>query len=77
MYRIRRNGQEPVVDVDTIEQIQPAIRAGKPGRWHIDEIAADPLSSRQTSSRFGFVIKQCDGSIVITPEPWEPSTGMR
>jgi hypothetical protein len=37
MYRISRNGQEPIVDVDQVdvdqvEAIEPAIRSCEPGR---------------------------------------------
>jgi hypothetical protein len=32
MFRISRNGQEPIVNVDTLEQIEPEIRALPPGR---------------------------------------------
>ncbi len=38
MYRISQNGQEPIVDVDTVDQLEPAIRASEPGRYHVDEI---------------------------------------
>ena len=33
MYRISRNGQEPIVDVDQVEGIEPAIGASEPGRY--------------------------------------------
>jgi hypothetical protein len=32
MYRITQNGKEPVVDVDQVEAIEPAIRSSEPGR---------------------------------------------
>jgi hypothetical protein len=31
MFRISRNGQEPIVNLDTVEQIEPEIRALPPG----------------------------------------------
>jgi hypothetical protein len=31
MYRIRRNGPEPIIDVDQVEAIEPAIRSSKRG----------------------------------------------
>ncbi len=33
MYRISRTGQEPIVDVDTIGYIEPAIRNWKADRY--------------------------------------------
>ena len=67
MYRISRDGQEPIIDVDTVDQLEPAIRASKPGRYHVDQIERDPLpigshfatmgSRDQASGRFG-----CDSS---------------
>ena len=53
MYRISRNGQEPIIDVDQVEAIEPAIRSSEPGRYHVDEISADPLPSGHTSSGGG------------------------
>ncbi len=38
MFRISQNGQEPIVDVDTLDQIEPAIRSGAPGRYHADKM---------------------------------------
>jgi hypothetical protein len=43
MFRISRNGQEPIIDVDQVEAIEPANRWSEPGRYHVDEISADPL----------------------------------
>jgi hypothetical protein len=51
MFRISRDGQLPVVDVHHVEQLEPAIRSSESGRYHIDEITADPLPSGHTSRR--------------------------
>ena len=48
MYRISRNGHEPIIDVDQLGAIEPAIRLSEPGRYHLDEISADPLPSGHT-----------------------------
>jgi hypothetical protein len=53
MYRISRNGQEPIIDVDQVEAIGPAIRSSEPGRYYVDEISADPLPGCHTSRRWG------------------------
>jgi hypothetical protein len=73
MYRNSRNGHEPIVDVDQVEAIEPAIRSSEPGRYHVDEIAADSLPSGHTSRRWGVGIKREDGSVAIEPNPWAES----
>ena len=74
MYRISRNGQEPVVDADQVEAIEPVMRSSNPGRYHVDTISADPLPSGHTSRRWGVGIKRKDGSVVVEPDPWNTST---
>jgi hypothetical protein len=51
-YRTSRNGQEPFIDVDTVEAIEPAIRSSEPARYHVDEISADSLPNHHTSRRW-------------------------
>jgi hypothetical protein len=46
------------------------VRAAKAGRYHVDEISADPLPSGHTSRRRGVGIKRDDGTIAIEPDPW-------
>jgi hypothetical protein len=69
MFRISRNGQEPVVDVDTLEEIEPTVRRAEPGRYHVDEISSDAFPSGHTSRRWSFGIKRADGSVVVQPDP--------
>jgi hypothetical protein len=70
MFRISQSGQQPVVDVGTVDQIEPAARSLPPARYHIDEIAADPLPSGHTSRRWGVAIKFPNGSVELEPDPW-------
>jgi hypothetical protein len=70
MFRIIQNGRGPIFDVDTLDQLEPAIRSSAPGRYHMDEISADPLPSGHTSRRWGVGIKRVDGTVVIEPDPW-------
>jgi hypothetical protein len=70
MYRISHNGHEAIVDVDHVEQLEPAIRSSEPCRYHVDEISADPLPSGHTSRRWGVGIKRADGVVSIEPDPW-------
>ncbi len=71
MYRISRKGQEPIIDVDQVEAIEPAIRSSKPGRFHVDQLERDPLPSGHTSRRWGVAIKRPDGSVELEPDPWQ------
>jgi hypothetical protein len=70
MYRISR-GLAQVVDVDTVDQIEPAVRALGSGRYQIDQIEREPLPSGHTSRRWGVGLKMPDGSVVIERDPWE------
>jgi hypothetical protein len=70
MYRISRNGQEPIIDVDQIEAIEPAICSSGPSCYHVDEMSAPPLAGGHTSRRWGDGIKLADGSVVVELDPW-------
>jgi hypothetical protein len=63
MYRISRNGHEPIINVDTVEQIEPEIPDLPAGRWHIDELPTNPFPSGHTSRRWGVAVKRADGSV--------------
>jgi hypothetical protein len=69
MFRLCCNGQEPIVDVDTLEEIELDIRCAEPRRDHIDEITRDPLPSGHTSRRWGVGSKWADGTVVIERNP--------
>ena len=71
MFRVSRDGQEPVVDVAQVEAIGPVVQRSQLGRYHVDENGDDMLPSRHTSRRWGVVIKRDDGSVVVEPDPWE------
>jgi hypothetical protein len=72
IYRISAGGKEPIVDVASLDAIEPSVRSGKPGRYHIDGVASDPLPSGHTSRRWGTAIKHPDGTVAVEPDPWEP-----
>ena len=61
--------RESVVDVDHVEAIEPAIRSSEPGRYHANEISADPLPSGHTSRRWGVGIKRTDPSVELELDP--------
>ncbi len=71
VFRISRTDSDHVIDVRAIESIEPAIRASKRGRYHIDEISADPFPCGHKSRGWGVAIKLPDGSVAIEPDPWD------
>jgi hypothetical protein len=71
MYCISRKGQKPIVDVDHVEAIEPAIRSGETARYHVDAMSAYRLPSGHTSRRWRIGIKRPDGSVELEPDPWQ------
>ena len=71
MYCISPEGQESIIDVATVEAIEPTIRLLKPGRYKVDEVSLDPLPNGDTSRRMGVVIKRSDGTVEIKIDPCE------
>jgi hypothetical protein len=69
MFRLSQRADGPVVDVTTFEQLVVALRAGKRGRFRIEEITRDPLPPGHTSRRWGAGAKWADGTIVIERDP--------
>ena len=57
--------------IDLSEALETLFRELGPGRYHIEEISADPLPSGHTSRRWGVGIKQSDGSVMLLPAPPE------
>ena len=71
MLRISRPDSEQITNVQSVEQAEPAIQSTPPGRYHVNELSADPLPSGHTSRRWGVAIRQPDGSVDLEPDPWE------
>ena len=51
IYRISQPDREPIVDVGSVEAIERTVPAAEPGRYDIDEIAAEPRPSGHASRR--------------------------
>jgi len=45
IFRISRPDDDQVADVDSIDDAAKIIGSGKTGRYHVDEISAEPLPS--------------------------------
>jgi hypothetical protein len=67
MFRISKDGQEPVAEVETAEQIEPTVQSGTPGRFLVEEIRADdnPFPSGHQSRPWGTAIHQADGRVAL------------
>jgi hypothetical protein len=68
MFRISQTISDHLTESDRVD---PAIRASRPGRFHVDQIERDPLPSGHTSRRWGVAIERKDGSVAIERDPWE------
>ena len=73
ILRVNGVNGEPVGTDRSIHGVERILEDLSPGRYHVDEISSDPLSSGHTSRRWGIVIKRQDGSIVVEPDPWATS----
>jgi hypothetical protein len=70
MFRISKEAVGPLVDVDTLDEVEPVIGRAEPGRYDIDEITRDLLPAGHSSRRWGVCIKRADGSVVLECDPW-------
>jgi hypothetical protein len=70
MYGIRRRSCEPVIDMFTIEVIEPPVRARTHGRSHIEEITAGQRSSGQSSRSWGVWTKRANRSVAVDHHLW-------
>jgi hypothetical protein len=60
MFRVSQD--DLIGNGHTIEDAKEIIRGQPPGRYHVDEMRADPLRSGHTSRRWGVAIRRPDGS---------------
>jgi hypothetical protein len=65
IYRISQPGREPITNVDAVEAVGRAIRNGEPGRFHVDEIGAEPLQSWHTNRQWGVEFERPDGTVAL------------
>jgi hypothetical protein len=60
--------ERSIADVETVEQIGPAIQAVKPGLYLVYEIVRPYAGSTPFAQRWGVGNKLSDGSVVVTPD---------
>jgi hypothetical protein len=71
MFRVSR--ADIIKDADTIDGAWAIVRPKKPGRYHVDEIRADPFTSGHTSRAWGSLIRHDAGRVADKPHPWPDS----
>jgi hypothetical protein len=69
MFRISRG--ESGFDSETLERAREVVREETPGRYHVDEIRADPFPSGHTSRAWGSLIRYADGRVEDEAHPCE------
>jgi hypothetical protein len=69
VYRISK-GNDVGGIVDSIEAIEDFACQRGPGQYHVDEISSDPMTSGQTSRKWGTVIVAPDGTVIFDRDPW-------
>ena len=57
-------------DVGSVEAIEGTIQSDGPGCYHIDEIAAEPLTVGPHLAPPGDRYKRPDGQCTLDPDPW-------
>jgi hypothetical protein len=67
---LRRNDPQgdPVSDASDVEGLRRLVEGLGPGRYHVDEIAADPFPPGHMSRRWGSAIKHPAGRVVLDPD---------
>jgi hypothetical protein len=63
ILRISRPDDDQIVN--SLGGVEKIIGSSMPGRYHVDEISADPLPSGHKSRRWGVEIKRDDRTVVI------------
>jgi hypothetical protein len=70
VYRVSKSPDVGEV-VDSVPAVEAFAREHGPGRYHVDEHAAQFLAGSKSSARaWGTVIHQKDGQVVLEPQPW-------
>jgi hypothetical protein len=70
MLRLNDLQGDPVGDAPDAEGLHRLVQGLGPGRYHVDQILADPLPWGHTPRRWGSAIKHPDGRADLDPDPW-------
>jgi hypothetical protein len=69
MFRV--SGDRICEDGDTSVGAREIVHPQKPGRYHVDEIRADPLPTGHTARAWGEMIRHIGGRVEDKPYPWD------
>ncbi len=61
---------EQIGSAESIPGLARLLEGAPPGRYHIDEISADPLPSGLASRGWGFAIMRGDGFAIFARDIW-------
>ena len=70
ILRVNDRHGEPIGTADSPDGVSSIVMGLDPGRYHVDEISADPLPSRHRSRRWGIGIKHPGGMVTLDLDPW-------
>jgi len=73
VHRVDGVDGDPIGTAESREGVKRDVEGLGPGRYHVDEISADPLHSCHTLRRGGAGIKRNDGTVTIKPDLWPES----
>ena len=68
--RINEPDGDPIGSTESAEGIREMLDGLPLGRYHVDEISADPLPSGHTPRRWGVGIKRGEWTVTIGRDPW-------
>lgn len=74
ILRVNNPDGDPIGTAESDEGVERLLEDLPPGRYHIDEISADPLPSGHTSRRWGIGFKYGDWSLAIDRDSWPSRT---
>jgi hypothetical protein len=74
MFRFSRD--DLIDNAETIEDSREIVRGQPPGRYHVDEIRAEPFACGHTSRAWGHLIRDYDGAVVDEPHTWPEQTSI-
>jgi len=70
ILRVNNADGDPVGTAESHEGVKRVVESLGSGRYHVDEISADPLPSGHMARWWGVGIKRHDGTVAIEPDPW-------
>lgn len=70
-FRIVDRDGEMLAAAESLDGVTEFVRNAPPGRYHVDEISANPLPSGHTTRCWGSAVPHDDGRVILSPNPWD------